>query len=203
MRAVSPKPSCRRPRQSGPQIVARALVTRLLSQGEFSSYFHDTDEALTIVASEPSSPQVQPDTLLDTYFARFHAKPYHILDESSVRQRLQLNQVPMFLMHAIYAVASRYYFRILAHGFENGTDASRYTAHPNGYQAAVRSSEDYATRARADIDTDEPSVDALQSLLLLVTAFTAAGKGKKAYMLLSTVIPLLHHAKTNLEQHTP
>jgi hypothetical protein len=28
-------------------------------------------------------------------------------------------------------------------------------------------------------------VDALQALLLLVTAFTAAGKGKKAYMLLS------------------
>lgn len=37
-----------------------------------------------------------------------------------------------------------------------------------------------------EIDTDEPSVDALQALLLLVTAFTAAGKGKKAYMLLST-----------------
>ena len=61
----------------------------------------------------------------------------------------------------------------------------RYTVHPNGYQAAVRLSEDYATRARNEIDTDEPSVDALQSLLLLVTAFTAAGKGKKAYMLLS------------------
>jgi hypothetical protein len=49
----------------------------------------------------------------------------------------------------------------------------------------VRLSEDYASRARVEIDTDEPSVDALQALLLLVTAFTAAGKGKKAYMLLS------------------
>jgi hypothetical protein len=37
-----------------------------------------------------------------------------------------------------------------------------------------------------EIDLDEPSIDALQACLLLVTAFTAAGKGKKAYMLLST-----------------
>jgi hypothetical protein len=46
-------------------------------------------------------------------------------------------------------------------------------------------SEDYAARSRTELDTDEPSVDALQALLLLVTAFTAAGKGKKAYMLMS------------------
>ncbi len=58
------------------------------------------------IASEPS-PGVQADALLDTYFTRFHAKPYHILDESSVRQRLQVNQLPDYLTHAIYAVAAR------------------------------------------------------------------------------------------------
>lgn len=58
------------------------------------------------VPSEPS-PGVQADALLDTYFSRFHAKPYHILDESSVRQRLQLDQLPDYLVHAIYAVAAR------------------------------------------------------------------------------------------------
>lgn len=36
------------------------------------------------------------------------------------------------------------------------------------------------------MNTDEPSIDALQALLLLVIAFTATGKGKKAYMLMST-----------------
>lgn len=41
-----------------------------------------------------------------------------------------------------------------------------------------------------EIDLDEPSIDALQACLLLVTAFTAAGKGKKAYMLLSTTFVL-------------
>lgn len=113
---------------------------------------------------------VPPEVLLDTYFSRFHGKPFHILDESTLRQRLQLNQVPLYLVHAIYAVAAK------------------YTPHPNGYQFAVRLSEDYAARSRAEIDTDEPSVDALQASMLLVIAFTAAGKGKKAYMLLVSAV---------------
>jgi hypothetical protein len=49
----------------------------------------------------------------------------------------------------------------------------------------VKLSEELAARARAQLDVDEPSVEALQTLLLLVTAFTASGRGKKAYMLLS------------------
>lgn len=64
------------------------------------------------------------------------------------------------------------------------TDLSRYTAHPNGYHAAVQLSEDYATRARSELDIDDPSIDCLQALLLLAVAFTAAGKGKKAYMMI-------------------
>jgi hypothetical protein len=115
----------------------------------------------------PSTPPVQTDALLDTYFNRFHSKPYHVLDESSMRQRMQLNQLPAYLCHAISAVAAR------------------YTPHPGGYQSAVRLSEEYAARARSEINTDEPSVDGLQALLLLVIAFTAAGRGKKAYMLMS------------------
>ncbi len=57
--------------------------------------------------SEPN-PEVQTDALLDTYFNRFHAKPFHILDESTLRQRLQLNQVPGYLVHATCAVGARY-----------------------------------------------------------------------------------------------
>ncbi|KUI74288.1 putative transcriptional regulatory protein PB1A11.04c [Cytospora mali] len=121
-------------------------------------------------SSAPSPPVIQPDALLDTYFSRFHAKPFYILDESSVRQRLQLNQLPIYLVHAIYAVAAK------------------YTPHPSGYQSAVKLSEEYASRARLEIDLDEPSIDALQACLLLVTAFTAAGKGKKAYMLLTNAV---------------
>lgn len=77
-----------------------------------------------------------------------------------------------------------------ARGESNGcrkrhtADAFRYTAHPNGYHAAVRLSEDYALRARTELDIDDPSIDTLQALLLLAVAFTASGQGKKAYMML-------------------
>jgi hypothetical protein len=59
-----------------------------------------------------------------------------------------------------------------------------YTPHDSGYQEAVRLSEEHAIIARREVDTDDPSIDALQALLLLVIAFTASGKGKKAYMLM-------------------
>lgn len=136
---------------------------------------------------------VPTEALLDTYFSRFHGKPYHILDETVIRQRIQAHQIPSFLAHAIYAVSARYattpllrmrYFRKSSRCVFVLT-LPRYIPHPSGYQSAVQLSEDYAIRARSEIDTDEPSVDALQALLLLVTAFTAMGKGRKAYMLLS------------------
>lgn len=71
------------------------------------------------------------------------------------------------------------------HPFSNAR--IRYAPNPNGYQAALKLSEEYAMRARVEIDLDEPSIDALQACTLLVIAFTAAGKGKKAYMLLSMI----------------
>lgn len=61
----------------------------------------------------------------------------------------------------------------------------RYNTHPRGHHAAVRQGEEFALQARKEVDLDEPSVDALQTLLLLVLAFTAAGRGKKAYMSMS------------------
>ncbi|KAL3608226.1 hypothetical protein FPOAC2_03219 [Fusarium poae] len=124
--------------------------------------------SLSPVARDLSPPPAQAEVLLDTYFSRFHGKPYYIVDESSIRQRHQLNQLPTFLSFAISAVAARH-----------TTDAS-------GYQAAANLSEDFAARARREIDTDEPSIDGLQALLLLVSAFTATGKGKKAYMLMTS-----------------
>ncbi len=66
----------------------------------------------------------------------------------------------------------------------------RYAPHPNGYHAAVRLSEDYAVRSRQELDIDDPSLECLQALLLLTVAFTAAGKGKKAYMMLCKSLQL-------------
>jgi hypothetical protein len=54
------------------------------------------------------APNLSPEMLLDTYFARIHGKPYYILDEATTRQRLQANQLPGYLAYAIYAVGARY-----------------------------------------------------------------------------------------------
>jgi hypothetical protein len=128
------------------------------------------------------SPTVLLDVLFDTYFMRVHGKVYYILDETIMRQRVQMNQVPNHLLYAIYAVSARF---VVTSALElQILKSSRYTAHPNGYHASAKLSEDYATRARAELDIDDPSIDSLQTLLLLSVAFIAAGKGKKAYMLL-------------------
>lgn len=71
--------------------------------------------------------------------------------------------------------------------------------HPNGYHAAVRLSEDYAMRARTELDIDDPSIDCLQALLLLGVAFTAAGKGKKAYMMLGKLYSLGNNNEADLK----
>ena len=54
-----------------------------------------------------------------------------------------------------------------------------------GYNAATRASREFTNRARAEIDVDEPTFENLQALVLLALASFQAGKGKKAYMLLS------------------
>ncbi|KAI9714428.1 MAG: hypothetical protein M1820_000389 [Bogoriella megaspora] len=113
------------------------------------------------------------DIYVDTYFARVHGKPYHILDEPTIRQRCATNQIPTFLLHSIYAVSARY--------------ASEYIG---GYNAAVRASREFTARARVEIDIEEPTFEHLQSLLLLALASFQTGKGKKTYMLLSSAISM-------------
>ena len=61
-----------------------------------------------LTACSHPSPDVQPDVLLDTYFTRCHGKAYHILEESKTRQRIQSNQIPPYLLYAIYAVSARW-----------------------------------------------------------------------------------------------
>jgi hypothetical protein len=123
--------------------------------------------------SQPT-PTLHPELLLDIYFSRLHGKPLHILDEATTRQRLQNNQLPSFLAFAIYALGARY--------------ASQF----GGYSNAVRVGHDYYRRARMELDVDEPTIEALQTLLLLAQVAFQQGKGKKAYMHLSKFF-LSHH----------
>jgi hypothetical protein len=61
----------------------------------------------------------------------------------------------------------------------------RFTPHFGGYNTAIRVSDEYARRARMELDVDEPSIEALQALMILAQANFQLGKGKKTYMLLS------------------
>ncbi|KAF1810293.1 hypothetical protein P152DRAFT_460800 [Eremomyces bilateralis CBS 781.70] len=117
-------------------------------------------------------PSIYPEVLVDAYFAQLHGKPYYILDELSTRQKIQLKQLPNPLAYAIYAVSAR------------------YASHVGGYANAVRVSIDFAKKARLELDVDEPSIESLQALLLLSLASYQNGRGKKAYMLLSSAITM-------------
>ncbi|RFU72815.1 fungal specific transcription factor domain-containing [Trichoderma arundinaceum] len=144
----------------------------------------------TSTAGDPATPSIQTDALLDTYFTRFHNKPFHIVDESLIRKRIQLNQLPPFLFDAIAAVAAR------------------HTPHPSGFRAAVKLGDEYAARARSAIDIDEPSIDNLQAIVLLAIAYTASGKGRKAFMLITNAIGMimaleLHREVDQQAQVTP
>ncbi|KAI9734047.1 MAG: hypothetical protein M1818_006985 [Claussenomyces sp. TS43310] len=128
-------------------------------------------------------PPFQHHVLFDMYFKRVHGKPYYILDENVTRQNLAGNRIPEHLLNAIYAISSRYV-----------TDSK-------DYHAAANLSEDYASRARAELEADEPSIEGIQTLLLLSLAFMAAGKGRKAYMLLATAIGMALALELHRELH--
>lgn len=68
----------------------------------------------------------------------------------------------------------------------SNTNMYRYVENPNGRQASFELSEHYMIQSRSELDVDDPSIDSIQTCLLLVLAFKAAGKGRKAYMIMGT-----------------
>jgi hypothetical protein len=61
----------------------------------------------------------------------------------------------------------------------------------------VRIGQEYARRSRLELEIDEPSIETLQTLMLLSQASFQLGKGKKTFMLLSeefTIVSSLHRA---------
>ncbi|KAK5715454.1 hypothetical protein LTR15_010098 [Elasticomyces elasticus] len=153
----------------GPQ-QQQPAVGRTTFQQPLQSAQHPQAQTPAVPAQEVS---MLADALLNTYFARVHGAPFHILDEPATRQRLRDGSLPRFLMNSIYAVGIRYATHLCG-----------------GHAAAVRYSQEYATQARSEIDVDEPSIEHLQALLLLTMANFQAGKGKKSYMLLTHAISM-------------
>ncbi|KAJ9192144.1 transcriptional regulator family: Fungal Specific TF [Paecilomyces variotii] len=108
--------------------------------------------------------QQLPHTVLDTFFSRIHGKPYYILDEADTRQKHKLGQLPPPLSMAIHAITISY------------------------GEPSLRSGLEYAVQSKRAVDIDDPSVETLQTLILLSLSFFAHGLGKKAYMTLSNCI---------------
>lgn len=71
-------------------------------------------------------------------------------------------------------------------GYLSGhANSFRYGQHLlGGMNASIRLSDECCTRARLALNTDEPTIENLQTCLLLSNAFFQAGKGKRSYMLL-------------------
>lgn len=135
------------------------------------------------VVQHPPPPPTQnhlPESMLDTYFARLHGKPFFILDETATRQRYQRGQLPSFLSMAIYALTLRYTSPCGLFPCDGPADRCRYNG-PSPQPQGL----DYARQARRMVDIDRPSTEGLQTLLLLSQTFFAYGHGKRAYMTLS------------------
>ncbi|KAJ5304719.1 uncharacterized protein N7443_004379 [Penicillium atrosanguineum] len=139
------------------------------------TFARPTVHAPTSALSQPSPKQngILSDVLLDAYFARLHGKPFFVLDEQSTRQRFQLNQLPAHLCMAICAMTVRYTYSVGQpdHSLRMGLDA--------------------ALQARQMVDVDNPTVEGLQTLLLLSQAYFAYGLGKKAYMVFSNCVAMV------------
>ena len=127
-----------------------------------------------------------PDDIIDTFFTKIHGKPYFILDEASFRQTNQLKQLPPCLALAVYATTIRFVSSHLPEGGLIADTRFSYARTVPSQQSAKAITEQYAAQSRSLVDVDEPSIESLQTLLLLSMAFYAVGKGKKAYTTLCT-----------------
>ncbi|KAJ3478761.1 hypothetical protein NLG97_g8487 [Lecanicillium saksenae] len=165
------------PEQAGPSEAYEPPLKRVASASEKSPAGSAEPKFATSRPSSadhtaPASSTVPTETLINTYFAAVHGRPYFILDESAVRQRMQLKQLPQYLIDAMCATVAK------------------FSGHPNGHLAAVQMSLDLAASARRAIDVDELSVEATQALLLISLTYTMAGKGAKAYMVLNNAVAM-------------
>ncbi|KAJ5238609.1 hypothetical protein N7468_003228 [Penicillium chermesinum] len=116
--------------------------------------------------AQPSQARLLSETLLNTFFARLHGKPFFILDEPSTRQRYRSNELPTLSI--------------------NGYCSTGVTA-----EQSIRAGLDTSLHVRRMVDLDNPTIDGLQTLLLLSQAYFAYGLSKKAYMTFSNCVAMV------------
>lgn len=137
---------------------------------------------LLTISSNPPDTIPSPSAIIDTYFSRLHERPYYILDEAATRSRFAKGRLPRFLTNALCAATVRFAMH-----------------HSAGLDLSTQACKDYAERARAEIDNDEPSIDHIQAFLLLSMAYFQIGRGKKSYMLLSHATTMVYALELHRE----
>jgi len=76
-----------------------------------------------------------------------------------------------------------------------GSNFHRYLpVHELGTKSAQEYSEEFAVCARREMDSDEPTLENLQSMLLLSMTYYAMGYGKKSFMQMGMSFALPHLA---------
>lgn len=153
-----------------------------LSPGSLSSGLEQVSRQLT----ETSKTSLWTESLMETYFSNLHRRPYYHFDESVTRRRWHDREIPQFVIKAVCAAAVKH-------------ARSACSSHSE----AVSLSETYFLQSRAEIDMDEPRIESIQALLLLVLTSFQNGKRRRAYMLLSHAIGMAFALGLNGEPPPP
>jgi 3-dehydroquinate dehydratase-1 len=132
--------------------------------------------------------------LVDIFFQRCDGKPYTLFHEGLFRQQWAEGRVPDHIIDTLCAVAIRFVIWDVAVIISQVvTTSHRYTpAHELGTLSAQEYSEQFAARARRGVDSDEPSLENLQSMLLLSMTYYAMGYGKKSFMQMGAIVRTPH-----------
>lgn len=109
-----------------------------------------------------------PPQILDAFFQNFNGNPYSFLQPSRTRRAVADHQLPPQLMNAIYANSVRYL---------ESDKISRLSR-----------CEELVGLARQQLDVDEPSLENIQTSLLLSLANFSIGRGKGCWMQLGIAI---------------
>ncbi|KAI5284122.1 hypothetical protein KEM54_001577 [Ascosphaera aggregata] len=173
----SPKePSAKRPVTQETAIFTDSggFSTGLTNQGHAPA--SSTNDNLPSTPPPANQFMVMPDAVLDTFFAHVNEKPFYLLDEQSVRQQHRADQLPTALSLAIYALTMR------------------HTSWSNASIASLRRlSQIYAAKSRQMVDSDTPTLENLQTLLILSLSSLANGQGRKSYMLFGMSFALISY----------
>ncbi|KAI5777576.1 Zn(II)2Cys6 transcription factor [Geopyxis carbonaria] len=181
------------------QALAMRKTDEVASSPSMSVVSSNTPNATPIMAhavstDDPTVKRRLISRLIDVFFERVNGKPYTFFHEEAFRDDMIQDRVPNHILNSVCAVSVRY-----------------APTQDLGNKSPQEHGEEFAALARSQVDSDEPTLDNLQSLLLLSMTYYAMGYGKKSFMQMGSAIRMTlaldlhrelpaHHMATPLER---